>query len=42
MPVPAFLGVVLFRFIPIGGAGKLVKCYDIVEKYFPQVKVKNA
>jgi hypothetical protein len=25
-----------------GGAGKLVKCYDIVEKYFPQVKVKNA
>jgi hypothetical protein len=26
----------------LGGAGKLFKCYDIVEKYFPQVKVKNA
>jgi hypothetical protein len=25
-----------------GGAGKLVKCYDFVEKYFPSKKVRNA
>jgi hypothetical protein len=25
-----------------GGAGKLFKCYDYVEKYFPRIKVKNA